>query len=83
MSSGLILNFIFKGNLVDELEILAHLKYILSLNEPRSEHPLGVLTTADRDTWTRSRIQILNAGKSLLGFFLFLFSFSFLIFLAW
>lgn len=50
------------GNLVEEGEIQAHLQYILSMKEPPPLHPLGVLTTADRDTWTRARIQILNAA---------------------
>ena len=51
------------GNLVDETEILAHLQYILSKSDPTPSHPLGLLTTADRDTWTKARIQLLNAGR--------------------
>ncbi|KAK7102205.1 carnitine O-palmitoyltransferase 2, mitochondrial-like [Littorina saxatilis] len=52
------------GNLVDETEILAHLQYIQSLSEPPPSHPLGLLTTADRDTWTKARIQLINAADS-------------------
>ncbi|XP_076447430.1 carnitine O-palmitoyltransferase 2, mitochondrial-like isoform X2 [Babylonia areolata] len=52
------------GNMVDEREILAHLQYILSVDDPRPSHPLGVLTTADRDTWAKARMQLLNAAPS-------------------
>ncbi|KAL8569449.1 hypothetical protein ACOMHN_054164 [Nucella lapillus] len=50
------------GNIVDEAQILAHLQYILSLDAPPPARPLGVLTTADRDTWTTARVQLINAA---------------------
>ncbi|KAK7496706.1 hypothetical protein BaRGS_00012113 [Batillaria attramentaria] len=49
-------------NIIDETEILAHLKYILADTTPPPTHPLGVLTTADRDTWTKARRQLINAA---------------------
>ncbi|XP_029606432.1 carnitine O-palmitoyltransferase 2, mitochondrial-like isoform X1 [Salmo trutta] len=38
------------GNLVKPAEIQAHLKYILSDTTPAAAHPLGLLTSENRDT---------------------------------
>jgi len=52
------------GNILAGEEIQAHLKYIMDDQSPQTEHPLGVLTTADRDTWTNLRQQLEAAGMS-------------------
>lgn len=55
--------YFIKGNIIDESVLLAHLTYIMSDSTPPPEHPLGIMTTADRDTWTKTRMQLINAGK--------------------
>ena len=52
----------FLGNIVPGKEIQAHLKYIMDDRCTQPDHPLGVLTGADRDTWTDLRQQIEAAG---------------------
>ncbi|KAL1022742.1 hypothetical protein UPYG_G00031740 [Umbra pygmaea] len=51
------------GNLVKPAEIQAHLKYILSDSSPAPAHPLGLLTSENRDTWARLREKLLAAGN--------------------
>ncbi|KAI0230258.1 Carnitine O-palmitoyltransferase 2, mitochondrial [Lamellibrachia satsuma] len=51
------------GNILPGEEIQAHLKYIMSDRSVQPDHPLGVLTTADRDTWTSLRQQLEDAGN--------------------
>ena len=52
------------GNILPGEEIQAHLKYIMDDRSAQPDYPLGVLTTADRDTWTNLRQQLEDAGRS-------------------
>ncbi|XP_053718488.1 carnitine O-palmitoyltransferase 2, mitochondrial [Synchiropus splendidus] len=51
------------GNLVTPAEIQSHLKYILSDQTPAADHPLGVLTSENRDVWAGLRQKLLAAGN--------------------
>ncbi|KAK6308785.1 hypothetical protein J4Q44_G00202480 [Coregonus suidteri] len=51
------------GNLVKPGEIQAHLKHILSDPTPAAAHPLGLLTSENRDTWAVLREKLLAAGN--------------------
>lgn len=51
------------GNLVKPAEIQAHLKHILSDPTPAAAHPLGLLTSENRDTWARLREKLLATGN--------------------
>ncbi|XP_072026451.1 carnitine O-palmitoyltransferase 2, mitochondrial-like isoform X2 [Amphiura filiformis] len=50
------------GNIVPPAEIQAHLQYILKDNTPPPEHPLGYLTTENRDIWASLRTQLVNTS---------------------
>ena len=41
------------GNIRPASEILANIRYILDDKSPAPDYPLGVMTSQDRDTWTR------------------------------
>ena len=61
------------GGIVSGQIIQAHLQFIFddSASSPPQDHPVGFLTTQDRDTWTRLRQQIVELSKgTLTGFFL-------------
>lgn len=51
------------GNIVKASEIHSHLKHILSDASPAPEHPLGYLTSEDRNTWALLREKLLNNGN--------------------
>ncbi|KAM8888732.1 carnitine O-palmitoyltransferase 2, mitochondrial [Synchiropus picturatus] len=51
------------GNLVTPAEIQSNLKYILSDQTPAADHPLGVLTSENRDVWAGLRQKLLAAGN--------------------
>ncbi|KAM9478271.1 carnitine O-palmitoyltransferase 2, mitochondrial [Salvelinus alpinus] len=51
------------GNLVKPAEIQAHLKHILSDPTPAAAHPLGLLTSENRNTWARLREKLLATGN--------------------
>lgn len=44
-------------------EIAACLKAILEDDRPPNEHPVGVLTTSERDQWARARSYLLETGN--------------------
>lgn len=44
-------------------EIAACLKAILQDDRPPSEHPVGVLTTSERDHWARARAHLIDTGN--------------------
>ncbi|XP_061593336.1 carnitine O-palmitoyltransferase 2, mitochondrial [Cololabis saira] len=52
------------GNLVEPAEIQSHLKYILSDSAPKAAHPLGVLTSENRDVWAGLRDRLVAAGNA-------------------
>lgn len=54
---------LFSGNLLLPSEILANLSKILNDNTPKAEHPLGVLTTQNRDQWAKQRIHLEEIGN--------------------
>lgn len=43
--------------------MLSRLNYILSDTRPLSEHPIGILTTQDRDVWASQRHHLLQIGN--------------------
>lgn len=43
---------------------MARLKYILSKELKKSEYPVAVLTTENRDTWAKLRSDLVNNGNS-------------------
>ncbi|XP_054835962.1 carnitine O-palmitoyltransferase 2, mitochondrial isoform X2 [Eublepharis macularius] len=51
------------GNIVEPLEIQAHLKYILSDISSVPTFPLACLTTENRDTWASLRQELLDNGN--------------------
>lgn len=51
------------GNLVKPAEIHSHLQYILSDQTPAPSHPLGVLTSENRDVWASLREKLVAAGN--------------------
>lgn len=51
------------GNILQPTDLLACLKYILDDKTPPSEHPIGVLTTEDRNTWAKARQHLENIGN--------------------
>uniref|UniRef100_A0A4W5MWE6 Choline/carnitine acyltransferase domain-containing protein n=2 Tax=Hucho hucho TaxID=62062 RepID=A0A4W5MWE6_9TELE len=53
------------GNLVKPAEIQAHLKYILSDPTPAAAHPLGLLTSENRDTGLREKLLAAGNGEVL------------------
>lgn len=52
------------GNIKPANEILALVQGVLSDEVEQAEHPIGILTTQDRDTWTSYREQLEQAGNS-------------------
>lgn len=42
---------------------MACLKYILDDTTPPAEHPIGVLTTENRNTWAKARQHLENIGN--------------------
>lgn len=52
------------GNLLTPAEILGNLNKIINDNAARSEHPLGILTTQNRDEWAKQRKHLEEIGNS-------------------
>ncbi|CAL8309459.1 unnamed protein product [Lota lota] len=51
------------GNMVKPAEIQSHLNYILADESPAAAHPLGVLTSENRDVWAGLREKLVAAGN--------------------
>ncbi|XP_050425951.1 carnitine O-palmitoyltransferase 2, mitochondrial isoform X2 [Adelges cooleyi] len=51
------------GNIIAPQLLLSKLQYILKNNIPPSEHPVGVLTTSERDNWARLRTHLEMLGN--------------------
>lgn len=51
------------GSIRSPKEIAACLKAILEDNRPPNEHPVGILTTSERDQWARARSHLLETGN--------------------
>jgi len=51
------------GNMVRPAEIQAHLGHILADPAPAAAHPLGVLTSENRDVWAGLREKLVAAGN--------------------
>ncbi|XP_077005725.1 carnitine O-palmitoyltransferase 2, mitochondrial isoform X2 [Tamandua tetradactyla] len=51
------------GNVVSASEIQAHLKYILSDNNPAPEFPVAYLTSENRDVWAELRQKLVSCGN--------------------
>ncbi|CAG0920829.1 unnamed protein product [Notodromas monacha] len=51
------------GNLFEPSYYLGCISHILKDNAPASEFPLGVMTAADRDTWTDFRSKLMALGN--------------------
>ncbi|XP_075974466.1 carnitine palmitoyltransferase 2 [Anticarsia gemmatalis] len=52
------------GNLLSPLEMLGNLSKIMNDNTPKAEHPLGILTTQNRDEWAKQREYLEATGNS-------------------
>ncbi|XP_026732330.1 carnitine O-palmitoyltransferase 2, mitochondrial [Trichoplusia ni] len=52
------------GNLLSPLEMLGNLSKILNDDSPAAEHPLGVLTTQNRDEWAKHRYYLEATGNT-------------------
>lgn len=52
-----------RGNIESPEVILARLKYVLSTSAPPAEHPIGVLSAENRDTWATLRQHMVNTGN--------------------
>ncbi|KAJ6640999.1 Carnitine O-palmitoyltransferase 2, mitochondrial [Pseudolycoriella hygida] len=53
-----------QGNIEAPEVIEARLKYILSQQTKKTEHPVAVLTTENRDTWAKIRSDLVNDGNA-------------------
>lgn len=51
------------GNLLSPTELLGNLSQILNDSTPFAEHPLGVLTTQNRDEWATQRTHLEETGN--------------------
>ncbi|XP_046682241.1 carnitine O-palmitoyltransferase 2, mitochondrial [Homalodisca vitripennis] len=51
------------GNIVNPDVILGGLDQILDEDDPVAEHPVGILTTADRDYWAKARKHLESIGN--------------------
>ncbi|PZC83685.1 hypothetical protein B5X24_HaOG207212 [Helicoverpa armigera] len=52
------------GNLLSPQEILGNLAQIMNDNTSAAEHPLGILTTQNRDVWAKQRSHLESTGNS-------------------
>nr|ATJ44604.1 acetyltransferase 11 [Helicoverpa armigera] len=52
------------GNLLSPQEILGNLAQIMNDNTTAAEHPLGILTTQNRDVWAKQRSHLESTGNS-------------------
>ncbi|XP_077292463.1 carnitine palmitoyltransferase 2 [Arctopsyche grandis] len=52
-----------EGNIIEPSQILSRLNYIMSDTRPPNEHPVGILTTQDRDVWASQRHHLLQIGN--------------------
>lgn len=52
-----------QGNIVTPEVMLGRLKYVLSTSAPPAEHPVGVLSAENRDTWAALRQHMVNTGN--------------------
>ena len=54
--------FCLVGYVKSGAEIMACLKSILDNPSPQVEHPIAVLTSQDRDTWSTVREKLVKSG---------------------
>ncbi|PSN55812.1 hypothetical protein C0J52_02486 [Blattella germanica] len=57
--------FLFKvtSNILPPADLLACLKYILDDTKQSAAHPVGILTTEERNTWAKAREHLENIGN--------------------
>ncbi|XP_053612787.1 carnitine O-palmitoyltransferase 2, mitochondrial [Plodia interpunctella] len=51
------------GNILSPTELLGNLSRILNDPSPKADHPLGILTTQNRDDWARQRVHLEETGN--------------------
>lgn len=54
---------IISGNIIEPSKLLSRLNYIINDTRPQSEHPIGILTSQDRDVWASQRHHLLQVGN--------------------
>ncbi|XP_050529275.1 carnitine O-palmitoyltransferase 2, mitochondrial isoform X2 [Daktulosphaira vitifoliae] len=52
-----------KGNILSPGLLLSRLQYILNQNVSPSNHPVGILTTSERNNWAHLRNHLINLGN--------------------
>jgi len=63
LSSSFFIYFYVSGYILPPNEIYSCIKYITSLDLPSSQHPIGVLTSENRDRWATLREKLLRLGN--------------------
>lgn len=51
------------GNILSPSELLGNLSKILNDNTPKADHPLGILTSQNRDVWATQRAHLESIGN--------------------
>ena len=53
----------FVGNILPETELMASIQYILDQKRTENDHPVAVMTSQDRDTWSTVREKLVASGQ--------------------
>lgn len=61
----------YSGNVMEPAYIMSCLKNILQDTSAANEHPLGVLTTENRDSWAQARAHLESCGNKEVSIFFF------------
>ncbi|XP_068632490.1 carnitine O-palmitoyltransferase 2, mitochondrial [Battus philenor] len=51
------------GNLLSPLELLGNLSQIINDSSPKAQHPIGILTSQNRDKWAMQRLHLEETGN--------------------
>lgn len=56
------------GNILPADQIQSNLRHVMEDNSPPPTHPLGYLTSENRDTWAAARDNLLASGMFLINY---------------